>query len=370
MELEGKLYWMWLTKVPKLGPRRIKKLLDYFKDAKGIWTASREELNNVSGIGPSISGQIIESKDKFNFARELEQLKQEEVKVVTLGEECYPKLLKEIYDPPPVLYYKGELINLELPCIAIVGSRKCTDYGRQVAKRLSQRLAEIGISVISGLARGIDTAAHQGALHTGSTSAILGSGLDRIYPPENKGIAKQITTSGSLLTPFPLGTSPEAKHFPARNRIISGLSLGTIVVEAAQKSGSLITANLALEQGREVFAIPGDITKKQSIGTNDLIKTGAKLVQDIDDILVELPIKNNRADTNVQTKIDQNRIHNLSKKQKQVYRNLSISPQQFETVINSVDLDSAQLNSVLLELEVKGLVEQLPGRKFKLRSEK
>ncbi|WP_018250097.1 DNA-processing protein DprA [Orenia marismortui] len=385
--MEEKLYWIWASGIKGLGPRKLKRLLDYFIDAKGIWKADIEQITNVDSIGPVLGRRIINSKKYFNFKKEYKKIKKFGVRVVTLGDKCYPKLLKEIYDSPPVLYYKGDLSALNIkPTIAVVGSRKCTTYGELIAEKLSNRLASMGISIISGMARGIDTFAHQGALESGTTCAILGSGIDIVYPPENNNLMKEIINNGAVLTPFPMGTRPYGRNFPRRNRIISGLSLGTVVVEATKKSGSLITAEFALEQGREVFAIPGDITRKQSMGSNKLIKSGAKLVQNIDDILEEINFSsllrtdidldssnndfknkksnNNLLDENIINK--NNIIKKLTPEQKKVYQRLSYSPKQFEYLLNVINLNSAELNTVLLELELEELIEQLPGKRFRL----
>jgi len=375
--MEDKLYWVWLNKIRGLGPIKVKNLLDYFANAKGIWEANIEEITAVRGIGTSLGKRIITSKEKFDFEKEYITLNKFGVKVVTLADKCYPKLLKEIYDSPPILYYKGDLSKINRPSLSIVGSRKYTTYGKAIANKLSKRLAELGMNIVSGMARGIDTFAHQGALEAGITYAVLGSGIDHIYPPENATLAKQIGEEGAVISSFPLGTRPFAKNFPVRNRIISGLTLGTVVVEATKKSGSLITAEMALEQGREVFSIPGDITREQSKGTNKLIKSGAKLVQNIDDILEELSLsasmktsyeecgvnlqKGNELESRKNKLMDE-----LSEKQEIVYRRLSYSPQQFEYLLNTLSLNSAQLNTVLLELELKGLIEQLPGKRFRL----
>ncbi|PRX33687.1 DNA processing protein [Orenia metallireducens] len=375
--MEDKLYWVWLNQIKGLGPIKVKNLLDYFTDAKGVWESNLEEITAIEGIGSSLGNRIITSKGKFDFEKEYISLNKFGVKVVTLVDKCYPKLLKEIYDSPPVLYYKGDLSKINRPSLSIVGSRRYTTYGKAIANKLSKRLTELGVNIVSGMARGIDTFAHQGALEGGITYAILGSGIDHIYPPENAALAKRIAKEGAILTPFHLGTRPFAKNFPARNRIISGLSLGTIVVEATRKSGSLITADMALEQGREVFAIPGDITKEQSQGTNRLIKSGAKLVQNIDDILEELPLLeginsydeeygiNLQKDNSLENRKNK-LMKELSEKQKIVYRRLSYTPQQFEYLLNTISLNSAQLNTVLLELEIKGMIEQLPGKRFRL----
>ncbi len=367
--MKDKAYWLWLDQVSGLGARRVKKLLDYFKEAKGIWQADKEQLKSVEGIGEQISQKIIASREEFDFKHQLQQLSKFNVKVVTLSDKCYPKLLKEIYDPPPILYYRGDLSEMQSPCIAVVGSRKCTSYGRKAARNLARELAAKGLPVVSGLARGIDSAGHRGALESGLTYAILGSGLDTIYPPEHEQLAAKISRQGAVLTPFPLGEEPRRQNFPARNRIISGLARGVVVVEAAQKSGSLITANYALDQGREVFAVPGDITRRQSKGTNDLLKTGAKLVESVEDIIEELTMVCSEREHQQLNFRSQNKSEaeiSLSEEAEQVYSLLSSQPQQFESLLAELEVGPNQLNSILLNLEVQGLVNRLPGRKFKI----
>ncbi|WP_027338678.1 DNA-processing protein DprA [Halonatronum saccharophilum] len=374
--MEKKLYWVWLTKVKGLGPLKIRKLLDYFNDAQGVWEAYGEELTNVEGIGPSTAKNIIKSKNTFDFEDEFKLLNKNKVKVVTLSDRCYPKLLKEIYYPPPLLYYRGDIRGIDRPSLAVVGSRRCTTYGKSIAFKVAKRLVDLGVSVVSGMARGIDTAAHKGALKGGATYAILGSGLDVVYPPENYTLMNEIIDNGAVLSTFPLGTQPHGGNFPIRNRIISGLSLGTLVVEADKKSGSLITANYALDQGREVFAIPGDINKKQSIGTNHLIKSGAKLVQNIDDIREELPLfslqigekrfAKGAGDTSEEGASFDDRLSVLTEDEVAVYKVLSSKPQQFEYLFNRMNFDTSRLNRVLLDLEIKGFIEQLVGRRFKI----
>ncbi|MGM0370652.1 MAG: DNA-processing protein DprA [Bacillota bacterium] len=361
-----KLYWIWLTKIKGIGPIKVKKLLEEFATAQGIWEASREELNNVAGIGSALSSQLIKSKDHFSPSLEKNKLKKQGANLVTLQDKCYPKLLKEIYNPPPILYYQGSLDYLQAPCIAVVGTRNCSRYGEKIAHKLSERLAREGFTVISGLARGIDTKAHQGALRAGATYAVLGSGLDNIYPPENDKLATKIAQQGAVLTAYPLGQKPARKNFPARNRIISGLSLGTIVVEAPNKSGALITADFAVKQGREVFAIPGDVTKEQSVGPHKLIQTGAKLVQSLDDITAELLVeKTMSAPEKNEFKASNNKENDLEDQEKIVYQSLNIRAQQFEKILADVKIKADQLNSILLQLEIAGLIEQLPGNRFR-----
>lgn len=362
-------YWLGLINLQGLGPRIIKNLLDYFGDAESIWKANQKELCKVRLIGTKRSQHIIKDREEIDLDYKAERLNELGIKYLTLADKEYPFLLENIYDPPPVLFYKGELIPQDLISLSIVGSRKCTAYGQKVANRLAASLADQGFTIISGLARGIDTAAHQGALKAGRTVAVLGSGIDVIYPPENDELVTEIEESGAVISSFPLGTAPHGNNFPQRNRIISGLSLGTIVVEAAKKSGSLITANLALQQGREVFAIPGDITKDQSVGTNDLIQTGAKLVQSIDDILIELPLDDwwGKMDKTDQELKEEQKI-DLSPQEAKVYDKIESIPQEFDKILEAVDYSTSQLNSILLKLEIKGLITQLAGNRFKLSS--
>ncbi len=373
--MEEKLYWVWLNQIKGLGPVKIKRLLDYFDDPEGIWTGSIEELSRVEGIGLKLAQKVSNSKSHFKWEKEYHKITKSGIKLVTLADKCYPKLLKEIYDAPILLYYKGDLSRVNQPALAVVGSRNCTVYGKAIAQKLSNRLAELGISIISGMARGIDTAAHQGAINSGITYAILGSGLDIVYPPENNKLMNGIIKDGgAVISSFPIGTKPLGQNFPARNRIISGMSLGTIVVEATKKSGSLITANLALEQGRDIFAIPGDITRKQSVGVNNLIKQGAKLVQNIDDIVEELSLSSfrkerliNKDEVQLNKYTEQAKvIKTLESTEKLVYKKLSYDPKQFEYLLNVIELNAVELNSILLELELKGLIEQLPGRRFRV----
>ncbi|MGM0472212.1 MAG: DNA-processing protein DprA [Bacillota bacterium] len=362
-------YWLGLIKLQGLGPKLIKNLIDFFGDAHSIWQASQEELCQVNLVGAKRSRQIIKDRAEIDLDYELEQLDRLNINFLTLTDSDYPSLLKNIYDPPPVLFYQGTLNQQDLISLSIVGSRKCTTYGRRVAERLADNLAQQGFTIVSGLARGIDTAAHQGALQGGRTLAVLGSGLDVIYPPENKELAAKVSNQGALLSAFPVGTSPVGSNFPQRNRIISGLSLGTIVVEAAQKSGSLITANYALNQGREVFAIPGDITRVQSVGTNQLIQVGAKLVQKIDDIIEELPLEGwHQMIENSDDSLKSEEIADLelSSMEEQVYNHLSSTPQDFDQLVVKSKVATHKLHSILLQLEIKGLVEQLAGNRFRL----
>lgn len=289
MSADNKIYYIALNMVSGIGPVLVKKLKERFFSAKGIFEASVLSLSKVPGMNERIAADLKGILSSSVLKKELKEIKQENVRILCQEDILYPKLLKEIYDPPIVLYLKGELSLLEKATVAVVGCRRASFNGLQIAERLSQELSRRGICIVSGLARGIDTASHKGALKgPGSTVAVLGSGLKCVYPPENKRLFDEISRAGALISEFSLNTAPHKSNFPRRNRIISGLSLGVVVVEAAQRSGSLITANMALNQNREVFAMPGAANSVNAKGTNKLIKEGAKLVEGADDILEEL----------------------------------------------------------------------------------
>ena len=281
-----------LNLVPDVGSLPLRKLLDHFGECARVWKARPEDLQRVHGIGPVLARRIAAAcRDETLLEQELTLVRRAGVTLVTLEDAEYPKRLREIYDPPPVLYVRGAVSSLNDVAVAVVGSRRASRDGVKTAERLSYDLAACGITVISGLARGIDGAAHRGALKAqGRTLAVLGCGLARVYPPEHARLAGEIAERGAVISEYPMRTAPLAQNFPRRNRLISGLSLGVVIVEAAQKSGALITADCALEQGREVFAVPGPITRVTSEGTHALLKQGARLVTSVEDILEELRI--------------------------------------------------------------------------------
>ncbi|MFW6238830.1 MAG: DNA-processing protein DprA [Halanaerobiales bacterium] len=358
-------YWLALSMIKGVGPVRISKLLDAFGSPRKIWEAPKNNLKKVAGIG-NTAAKISEQRNKINPDTVLKILKKKNIKFIPLMDDNYPHRLKNIYDPPPVLYYRGNPESLKQPSVAIVGSRRCTKYGRKTAKKLGYELAHKGIVVVSGMARGIDTRGHLGALETaGKTIAVLGSGLDVIYPPENRKLFHKIRNQGTVISEFPPGVQPVGENFPRRNRIISGLSLGIIVVEAAKRSGSLITANLALEQGREVFAVPGNIDRTGSKGTNNLIKNGAKIVTSTDDILEELFFPGGEpeeTDEKVQQKM---RFPELSDGEEQVFKLLQQEGTlHVNNIIEQTGLESGNVNSILLKLELKDLISHEPGKKY------
>lgn len=286
-DLENKKYWIWLSLIKKLGNKRKLKLLELYKTPEKIYKLTKEELMNINGIGEVIANDIIISKNEKMLNYHIKYMEENNIKIINICEKNYPQLLKEIYDPPVSLYVKGNIEILNSKNIGIVGCRECTEYGKKAAKYFAYNLAKQNINIVSGLARGVDSYAHLGSLSTGRTVAVLGNGLDMIYPKENIELANAIIRrGGAIISEYPCGTNPDKMNFPARNRIISGMSNGIIVIEAKEKSGTLITVDFALEQGREVFVVPGNINSINSVGTNDLIKQGAKLVTTYSDIIV------------------------------------------------------------------------------------
>ncbi|QTL98437.1 DNA-protecting protein DprA [Iocasia frigidifontis] len=347
-----------LSIIKGLGSIRIAKLLKHFGSPLRVWQADERELAVVEGIG-SLAAEIVKQRDKIKFEKVLQRIRSLNINFITINDQAYPVSLKNIYDPPPVLFYKGEYI-LDESCVAIVGSRKSTSYGRKIAEKMGYELAQKGITVVSGMARGIDTHGHLGSLKAkGKTIAVLGSGLDIIYPPENNELFNEIQHRGMVISEFPPGTKPLSGNFPQRNRIISGLSKGVLVVEASSRSGSLITASLALEQGRELFAIPGNINRTQSEGTNKLIKEGAKLVSSVNDILEELFIYSEIEEHN------QTAYPELSADEEDVVKILQEEAElDINQLIEMTEKSPAVINTILLKLELKGIISREAGNKY------
>ena len=363
-----------LNTISGVGSSRLKKLLEAFGSASRIFLAREYALKKVDGIGDKISGEI--SGFHFeNLKKELDLAKKLKVNIVTFQDKEYPGNLKSIYDPPLCLYLKGGLLESDTLSLAVVGSRRASFYGLSCAEKFSYALANLGITIVSGLARGIDTQAHKGALKAkGRTIAVLGSGLNCIYPSENKKLADDIACSGAVISEFPLNARPLAQNFPRRNRVISGLSQGVMVVEAARNSGALITADFALEQGRDVFAIPGKVDSATSFGTNQLIKQGAKLIDSIEDIIEELKPKlaeyiekesgkTKIADTRKVAKERKSSIQ-LSEEEGLIYSLLDSSPRHADELIEESGLSSAKVMAILLKLEMRKSVKQLPGKMY------
>jgi DNA processing protein len=356
MKLADAPYWVALSRVTELGAKRIRLLVDYFNSAEKAFRASEKELF-ASGLPARAVSALLHERKTIIPQREWERLESLGIQVVTLADRDYPTLLSQIYDPPAVLFYRGELKVTAEPGLAVVGSRKATEYGKTVAKKLAADLVRSGVVVISGMARGIDTSAHFGALQAGGkTAAVLGCGLDICYPPENRKLRDEIVRFGLLLSEFPPGTTPKPHHFPMRNRIISGLALATIVVEAAEKSGALITADCALEQGREVFAVPGSINSPNPRGCHKLIKERAAMAEHAADILCELGCLN--------VQHDERKTAELTTVQKQVLQAVEFEPVQFDELVERSGLQAPVLAVVLVELELASLLKKLPGNYF------
>ncbi|MEC4677172.1 MAG: DNA-processing protein DprA [Nitrospirota bacterium] len=360
-------YWLALKQVPGIGNLLFKRLIEVYKTPEAVFDAAELDLAQVEGLSLNLAKAIHVFDDFDVVDRELEALEKASVSLLTLGDPTYPARLLAIYDPPPVLYVKGILLDGnrasedEGPTIAVVGTRKTTAYGRRVTDRLSQALSEQGVTIVSGFARGVDSIAHRAALNAGGqTIAVLGCGLDCIYPPEHKKLYQDINERGLIVSEFPLGTPPVAHNFPKRNRIISGLSLGCLVVEAGLKSGSLITARLAMEQGREVFAVPGAIDSVLSAGPHQLIASGAKLVQTVGDILVEI-LPQHRSRPLV---VDALPLPRLEPAEVLVFETLSFEPKHIDVLIQESKRPASSISGVLLTLELKGLARQMAGQYY------
>ncbi len=360
---EDLFYWVALHLVPGVGSVLIKRLLERFGTPEAVFRASVKELLEVEGLSTKVAEEIRKGPSEEAVKREIALVERTGAKILTLKDEDYPSRLRNIYDPPPLLYLKGELRKGDELAISIVGSRKTTPYGRWVTERISQALARNGLTIVSGMARGVDSVAHWGAISGGGrTIAVLGCGVDVVYPRENRTLYTRIIEQGAVLSEFPMGSPPEGGHFPKRNRLISGLSLGVVVVEAGPESGSLITANYALEQGREVFAIPGNVGAGGSRGTNRLIKEGAKLVESSEDILEEiLPQWQKEREKNEEARP---KGPELTEEESQIYEVLSETPLHIDEIIRESRLDPGSVSSLLLILELKGLITQWPGKCF------
>jgi DNA processing protein len=360
------LPWFHLKSVPGVGNHLFKRLLDRFNSPQNVFRSSEKNLLAVDGMTVGRVAAIKHHKIPDRVTAELERLAGSNFRIVTLTDPDYPQLLHRIPDPPPFLYVYGR-VDHGADKIAVVGSRNATGYGLQTSRNLSADLAGLGLTIVSGMALGIDTAAHEGALSVnGKTVAVLGSGLERIYPARNRKLFHRIAENGAVISEFSLNSEPEAHHFPVRNRIISGMCLGTVVVEATRKSGSLITARLAAEQNREVFAVPGSVQSFKSVGTHTLIKQGAKLVENIQDILEELPplpqpaanVRDSGPDENSKTPAA------LNADEARVYRALGPYGVHIDELARELSMAPARVSSLLLQLELKGLVNQSPGKFF------
>ncbi len=351
-------FWVGFNLVKGIGAARLRALLDYFGDVEIAWQASADELH-AAGLSARLVEAILQTRHNLSLDQVWDRILAKGIKVLTWEDEAYPRLLNEIEQPPPVLYIRGEVLPEDEWAVAVVGTRRITAYGRQVAVEIGSALARNGITVVSGLARGVDAAAHQSSLDVGGrTLAILGSGVDRIYPPEHRRMAEQIITQGAVISDYPPGTPPEAANFPPRNRIISGLARAVIVVEAGKRSGALITATFAAEQGREVFAVPGNITAPQSKGTNYLVQQGARPLLEIRDVLESLNIAMVNEQRNARAVLPTDAI------EAQIYAVLGQEPVHVDEIRSRAKLPIEKVSAALVMMELKGIVRQVGGMNY------
>ncbi|MFN3966177.1 MAG: DNA-processing protein DprA [Endomicrobiia bacterium] len=361
-----------LNMIPEIGPVRANRLISYFGSAKKIFQADITEIKTSAEVTEKIAEKILRSINYFDVSIEFDKAKKLGVKIITFNDEEYPAQLKTLNDPPLVLYTKGEITEQDIYSIAIVGTRHPTEYGKTVTEKITKELSELNITIVSGLARGIDTIAHRTAINSGGrTIAVLGNGLDIYYPPENRKLQNTIENSGAVVSEFPFGTKPEKRNFPRRNRLISGLSLGTIVIECTEKSGALITAKYSAEQGKEVFAVPGSILSKYSCGPHSLIKQGAKLIENVKDILEEISIlaewiKEKVKNENISSKKDNKNYKPISPLEKRILEILKLFPQgiNIETLHKKINQPFNVLSEAIISLEIKGAIKSLPGKVY------
>ena len=368
--------WLKLIRAEGVGPTLFKRLLDCFGDVETILGASSAQLTKVEGIGNKTAERIVRTRRDFDTEKELALADKLGVWLIHINDKRYPPALKAIYNPPPVLYIKGTLSRADNLAMAIVGCRRCTHYGTEQANRFSHLLASAGFTIVSGLARGIDSAAHRGTLAAkGRTIAVQGCGLANIFPPENKKLFEQITESGAVISELPLTYEPLAENFPARNRIIAGLSMGVLVVEATHRSGALISAQAALENNREVMAVPGRIDSPASIGCHRLIKQGARLIDSIEEVMDALGYVGDGLKDHAQTAADEaeqkagqtlfdmSRL-NLSAEETAILQQLNSEPVHVEELIVQTQLSAGQVHAAVIHLQLKGLIKQLPGNLY------
>jgi DNA processing protein len=359
---EDTKYWVGFGSIPGIGRVRLSQLERSFGDLERAWKAPASELKRAGLDSPALRA-VTQWRDRIDPDAEMEKIDRLGVEVLTCNDPSYPRLLKEIYDSPPVLYFRGLLLPDEW-CLAVVGTRRATVYGKQVTEEITADLARSQITVVSGLARGIDTIAHRAALEAGGrTLAVFACGLDMVYPAENERLARDIMAQGALISEYPLGTRPRAENFPRRNRILSGLSLGVLITEAGETSGAMITARMALEQNREVFAVPGSVLSPASRGTNRLIQEGAKLVRGYTDILEELNLMT------VARQMEMREVLPESATESVLLKQLSAEPSHIDEVCRRSGLPAATVSGTLAMMELKGLVRQVGTMNYVLARE-
>ena len=356
--MDDKKYWVGFNLIKGIGAVRMQGLAAYFGDMEIAWNASPADLTEA-GLGAKVIDRVLTARQTVSLDKVWERIESQGIKILTWGDETYPARLKEIDQPPPVIYIRGEYLLDDLFAVAIVGTRKVTPYGRQVTEEIASFLAANGMTVVSGLARGVDAIAHQTALKAGGrTIGILGSGVDKIYPPEHRGLAEQMMERGAIISDYAVGTPPDASNFPPRNRIISGLSLAVVVIEAAETSGALITAEFAAEQGREIFAVPGSILAPQSKGTNRLIQKGALPLLTPDDLMQALDL------TRIGAQKSARKILPADETEARVLNVLGSEPLHVDEIRNQAGLPIEKISATLAMMELKGMVRQVGGMNY------
>lgn len=355
-------YWLGFNAVKGIGPVRLRALHHYFGDLAIAWHGSEVDLL-AAGLDHGALDNLRLARQSVDLDRLIEELDQLGAAVLTLDDPAFPPLLAELPDAPPVLYMKGDLADVDQWAVAFVGTRRATAYGRDMTRRLVTDLVHAGITIVSGLALGIDTVAHRAAIEAGGrTIAVLGCGIDIVYPPENRNLAEAVAATGALLTQFPPGTPPDGRNFPVRNRVISGLALGVVVVEAPESSGALLTADAAVDQGRDVFAVPGHVTSRASMGTNRLIQAGAKLVISAEDIMDELNLTRSTVETRTQIR----EIAPSNDIEAALLRQLGDEPLHIDELCHRTGLPVMEVSSALSLMELKGMVRRLEGMSYAL----
>ncbi len=351
-----------LNMLEGIGPVVVRRLLEVFTSPEGILATSRAKLMRVPGVGEEIAGAICGWEERVDLVAEIGRCEAFGCEIVTALDDRFPTQLLQIYDPPIVLYLKGSITKKDHSGVALVGARRSTHYGRDTARRIAQQLAGVGVTVVSGGARGIDSAAHGGALHGGGrTICVLGNGINRIYPPENRELFDRITENGAIMTQFPFNRPADRQSFPIRNRIVAGMTMGTVVVEANAKSGALITANMANDYGRQVFAVPGPVHSPCSKGCHELIKNGAKLCESMEDILSEFEYLFPSTPT-----ISPKAAPSLTDEERQLIELIQSNDVHVDQLVRESGLSVSALSVMLLQLEMKGLVVQQPGQVYSI----
>jgi len=360
---EKRCLWLALVMIPGLGNIALKRLLERFREPEGIFKASLVELCEVEGIREEIARCIVKKRPSGDPDKELRKAEDHGARILTYTDPTYPGLLREIHDPPMVLYIKGRDIPDNRTFIAVVGSRNSTSYGQKAAEKIGQGLARRGLGVVSGMARGIDSSSHWGCLEgKGLTIAVLGTGVDIVYPPSNRKLYDRIAEKGIIISEFPMGSPPMPNNFPIRNRVISGLCRGTVIVEATKNSGSLITASLALEQGRELFAVPGSINSFKSMGCHYLIKQGACLIENADDILEALGM--NYPSVPKTDTFRERTPDGMDDAESALYNIIGDYPVHIDQIARDGKMTPGEVSSLLMKMELKGIIRQLPGKMF------